>query len=317
MKCGSSSNDSIYNCALARVMPGTLFLVSTPIGNLEDITLRALRVLREVSIIAAEDTRRTARLLHHYQIETGTTSFHAHNEREKAPALLNRLDAGESIALVTDAGTPVLSDPGQQLVQAAVDRGIRVEAIPGASAILAALVAAGVGAEGFTFLGFPPSKSEARKRWFGSNAHSELPLVLFEAPHRLLASLREAQAIMGDRAMIACRELTKLHEELVRGPISSVISHFEAHEPRGEFTLILQPDAIESPEPMALTDDEAWNAFGRLTENGLSRRDAVAALARQTQRPAREVYACVERGKARARAAGQASAGPDSTAQDS
>lgn len=283
-------------------MTGTLYLVSTPIGNLEDITLRALRVLREASIIAAEDTRRTARLLHHYQIETATTSFHAHNEREKAPALLKRLDAGEAIALVTDAGTPVLSDPGQHLVQAAVARGIRVEAIPGPSAILVALVAAGIGAEGFTFLGFPPAKSEARKRWLGANAHSALPLVLFEAPHRLLASLRDAQATLGDRAMIACRELTKIHEELVRGSISSVIAHFEATEPRGEFTLIFEPDAIIADEPVALSDDEAWEQFGRLIENGLSRREAIAALARQTQQSAREVYACVERGKERARA---------------
>jgi 16S rRNA (cytidine1402-2'-O)-methyltransferase len=283
-------------------MTGTLYLVSTPIGNLEDITLRALRVLREVAIIAAEDTRRTGRLLHHYQIETGTTSFHAHNEREKAPALLKRLDAGESVALVTDAGTPVLSDPGQHLVEAAIARGIRVEAIPGPSAILAALVTAGVGAEGFSFLGFPPAKSDARKRWFGSNDHNRLPLVLFEAPHRLLASLRDAEATLGDRELIACRELTKVHEELVRGPISTVIAHFEAHDPRGEFTLILLPDAISiADQPVALSDDEAWHEFGRLTQNGLSRRDAIAALARQTQRPAREIYACVERGKERAR----------------
>jgi len=283
-------------------MTGTLYLVSTPIGNLEDITLRALRVLREASIIAAEDTRRTGRLLHHYQIETGTTSFHAHNEREKASVLLSRLDAGESVALVTDAGTPVLSDPGQHLVQAASARGIRVEAIPGPSAILTALVAAGIGSEGFTFVGFPPAKMEARTRWFGSNAHHRLPLVLFEAPHRLLASLRDAQGALGDRVMIACRELTKIHEELVRGPISSVIAHFEAHEPRGEFTLIFEPEAIEESEPVPLSDDEAWSQFGRMIENGLSRREAVAALARQTQRPAREVYACVERGKERARA---------------
>jgi 16S rRNA (cytidine1402-2'-O)-methyltransferase len=283
-------------------MSGTLYLVSTPIGNLEDITLRALRVLREASIIAAEDTRRTSRLLHHYQIETGTTSFHAHNEREKAPALLKRLDAGDAVALVTDAGTPVLSDPGQHLVQAAVERGIRVEAVPGPSAILTALAASGLGAEGFTFLGFPPAKSEARKRWFGSNDREPRPLVVFEAPHRLVASLRDAEAALGDRPLVVARELTKLHEELIRGTISSAIAHFEAHEPRGEFTLIFQPpvaDALEAAE--SLTDDEAWIEFGHLTQNGLSRREAVAALARRTQRPAREVYACVERGKERAR----------------
>ncbi len=285
-------------------MTGTLYLVSTPIGNLEDITLRALRVLREASIIAAEDTRRTSRLLHHYQIETRTTSFHAHNEREKAPALLSRLDAGEAVALVTDAGTPVLSDPGQQLVQAAVARGIRVEAVPGPSAILTALVAAGEGANGFTFLGFPPAKAETRKRWFRSNACDERPLVIFEAPHRLLASLRDAEATLGNRQIVVCRELTKMHEELIRGTIASVIGHLEEHEPRGEFTLVFEGAAgagTAEGQPLALTDEEAWSQFGQMIEHGLSRREAVAALARQTQRPAREVYALVERGKDRAR----------------
>jgi 16S rRNA (cytidine1402-2'-O)-methyltransferase len=282
-------------------MSGTLYLVSTPIGNLEDITLRALRVLREASIIAAEDTRRTSRLLHHYQIETGTTSFHAHNEHEKTPALLRRLDAGEAVALVTDAGTPVLSDPGQQLVHAAIERGIRVEAVPGPSAILTALAAAGLGSEGFSFLGFPPAKSEARKRWFGANDHEPRPLVVFEAPHRLVASLRDAEAALGDRPLVVCRELTKIHEELIRGTISSAITHFETQEPRGEFTLIFEPASVDAEEPETLTDDEAWTEFGHLTQTGLSRREAVAALARRTQRPAREVYACVERGKERAR----------------
>jgi 16S rRNA (cytidine1402-2'-O)-methyltransferase len=285
-------------------MTGTLYLVSTPIGNLEDITLRALRVLREASIIAAEDTRRTSRLLHHYQIETGTTSFHAHNEREKAATLLSRLEGGEAVALVTDAGTPVLSDPGQQLVQAAVARGIRVEAVPGPSAILTALVAAGTGADGFTFLGFPPAKAEARTRWFRSNAHYPWPVVVFEAPHRLVASLRDAEAALGNRQIVVCRELTKMHEELIRGTIGSAIGHFEKHEPRGEFTLVFggatDPD-ISDREPVELTDDEAWSQFGQMIEHGLSRREAVAALARQTHRPAREVYALVERGKERAR----------------
>jgi len=282
-------------------MTGTLYLVSTPIGNLEDITLRALRVLREARIVAAEDTRRTARLLHHYQIETETTSFHAHNEHEKAPALLKRLEAGESVALVTDAGTPVLSDPGQHLVQAAASAGIRVEAVPGASAILAALVSSGAGAEGFTFLGFPPVKSEARKRWFGAAAAEPRPLVVFEAPHRLLASLRDAQAALGDRQLIVCRELTKVHEEIIRGPIASAVSHFEQHDPRGEFTLVFEPDSAEEPEPETLSEEDAWRQFSHMTETGLSRREAVAALARRTQRPAREVYACVERGKELAR----------------
>jgi 16S rRNA (cytidine1402-2'-O)-methyltransferase len=278
-------------------MTGTLYLVSTPIGNLEDITLRALRVLREVRLVAAEDTRRTARLLHHYQIETETTSYHAHNEREKAPALLKRLEAGESVALVTDAGTPVLSDPGQHLVQEASQRGIRVEAVPGPSAILAALVASGLGGDGFTFLGFPPAKSEARKRWFAAAAAEPRPFVVFEAPHRIVTSLQDALAALGDRQLIVCRELTKMHEELIRGSITAAITHFEQHDPRGEFTLVFEPDTTEEPAPATLTEEDAWREFSHMTKTGLSRREAVAALARRTQRPTREVYACVERGK--------------------
>jgi 16S rRNA (cytidine1402-2'-O)-methyltransferase len=285
-------------------MPGTLYLVSTPIGNLEDITMRALRVLREVPLIAAEDTRRTARLLHHYQIETRTTSFHAHNEREKGPRLLEHLAGGASLALVTDAGTPVVSDPGQELVREALARGIRVEAIPGPSAILAAVVASGMGAEGFTFLGFPPVKSEARKSWYAAAASEPRPLVVFEAPHRLVASLRDARTALGDREMVVCRELTKLHEERISGSISRSIDLFVEREPRGEFTLVFATGGAEAgdhaPAAVELSDDEAWAELGRLRDSGMTRREAVAALARRTGHSARDVYARAERGKARA-----------------
>lgn len=281
-------------------MTGTLYLVSTPIGNLEDITVRALRILREVPLIAAEDTRRTARLLNHYQIDTRTTSFHAHNEREKAAQLLAHLETGASLALVTDAGTPVISDPGQQLVREALARGIRVEPIPGASAILAALVSSGMGAEGFTFLGFPPSRSEARKQWFREAAADARPLVVFEAPHRILASLRDAEAALGPREVVVCRELTKIHEERISGTITALIERFERDEPRGEFTLVFAPaPAAEAPASLDLTDDETWTELGRLADSGMTRREAVAALARRTGRSAREIYAQAERGKAR------------------
>jgi 16S rRNA (cytidine1402-2'-O)-methyltransferase len=282
-------------------MTGTLYLVSTPIGNLEDITMRALRVLREVPLIAAEDTRRTARLLNHYQIDTRTTSFHAHNEREKARALLAHLESGSSLALVTDAGTPVVSDPGQQLVREAAARGIRVEPIPGASAILAALVSSGMGADGFTFAGFPPHRSEARKRWFGEIAASTRPLVVFEAPHRLLGSLRDAATVFGhSRELVVCRELTKIHEERISGTITAVLTRLEADGVRGEFTLVFAPaPAADDLPAVALTDDEMWGELGRLTESGLTRREAIAALARRTGLPAREVYAQAERGKSR------------------
>src|SRR4051812_42752029 len=166
-------------------MPGTLYVVATPIGNLEDVTLRALRVLREVSVIAAEDTRRTARLLQHYSISTRTTSLHAHNEQEKTAQLVARLNDGASIALVSDAGTPVISDPGQTLVAAARSAGIRVEAVPGPSAVMAALSSSGLPAGTFAFVGFPPARGKDRKDWFETLARREMLTVMFEAPHRI------------------------------------------------------------------------------------------------------------------------------------
>lgn len=284
-------------------MTGTLFLVSTPIGNLEDITVRALRVLREVALIAAEDTRRTAKLLHHYQIGTPTTSFHAHNERGKAPALLEKLEAGSSLALVSDAGTPILSDPGQDLVRLAAARGIRVEALPGASAILTAIAASGMGADGFSFVGFPPPRSHARKQWFAALAAEPRPIVLFEAPHRLERALDDAVEVMGEgRPMVVGRELTKIHEEQVRGTIGSAREHFRVHKPRGEFTLVIGPAELPAgtADDGPLDEREVWDEFCRLTDSGSDRRAAISAIAKATGRSSREIYALVERGKANA-----------------
>src|SRR3954470_14396949 len=179
-------------------MAGILYVVATPIGNLEDVTLRALRVLRDVSLIAAEDTRRTARLLQHYSITTRTTSLHEHNEREKSAHLIERLRAGESIALVSDAGTPLISDPGQTLVAEARRAGIRVEAIPGASAILAALSASGLPAPEFAFFGFPPTRANARRDWFANLRKQTMLTVFFEAPHRILHSLDDLGHVYGE-----------------------------------------------------------------------------------------------------------------------
>ena len=182
-------------------MPGILYVVATPIGNLEDITFRAIRVLREVAVIAAEDTRRTARLLQHYSISTPTTSLHEHNERARTPSLINRLTRGESIALVSDAGTPVVSDPGALLVAAAHAAGIRVEPIPGPSAALAAVSASGFQAEQVLFVGFPPSRAIARKRWLEELRDEPRIVVFFEAPHRIRATLADLLAIFGDRVV--------------------------------------------------------------------------------------------------------------------
>ena len=225
-------------------MPGTLFLVATPIGNLEDITARALRILGEVSLIAAEDTRRTAHLLARYAITTPTTSLHEHNETRKAPSLIARLTAGENIALVSDAGTPLMSDPGQELVRLAIDAGIRIEPIPGPSAITAALAASGFPTQPFMFLGFPPTRPKDRKEWFELLQRQSSTVVFFEAPHRMRSTLTEILAIVGDCGVTVCRELTKVHEELVRGQISEVLERLG--EPKGEFTVIV--DIGQTPD---------------------------------------------------------------------
>jgi 16S rRNA (cytidine1402-2'-O)-methyltransferase len=278
-------------------MPGTLFVVSTPIGNLEDITLRALRVLREVAVIAAEDTRHTRGLLTHFDIRTPLLSLHEHNERARVPALLARLLGGEGVALVADAGTPLVSDPGATLVEEARAAGVRVEAVPGPSAVLAALVASGLSASsGFTFAGFPPAKAGARTAWLEAIAAEPRPVVFFEAPHRIRATLTALEAIAGNRRVAVARELTKLHEEVVSGPLREAISGLDA--PRGEFTVVLAPGDSE-PVP-DVSDERLWDEFRALTgQDRLSRREAVAALARQYQRPARSVYAALERMRAR------------------
>jgi 16S rRNA (cytidine1402-2'-O)-methyltransferase len=278
-------------------MPGTLYVVATPIGNLEDVTLRALRVLREVTLIAAEDTRRTARLLQHYSISTRTTSLHEHNERTKTPALIARLEAGESIALVSDAGTPVVSDPGSHLVAAAHAAGIRVEPVPGPSAALAALSASGLVEGEFIFLGFPPSRSNARKTWFERVSGESRALVMYEAPHRIRRTLEDMLAVLGDRVIAIGRELTKVHENLVVQPISA---HLELlTETRGEFTIVIsgiQPNTLRADTlPPAA---ELAEQFGQLTDiGGASRRQALRALALKYRLPARQVFAMLEQAK--------------------
>jgi 16S rRNA (cytidine1402-2'-O)-methyltransferase len=275
----------------------TLFLVSTPIGNLEDITLRAVRVLREVSLIAAEDTRHTAKLLTHFDIRTPTTSFYEQVEQAKTPRLLARLASGESVALVSDAGTPGVSDPGYRLVTAAVAAGVRVEAVPGASSLLAALVPSGLSTSAFSFLGFPPAREQARDRWLARFADRPETLVFFEAPHRVKATLEAIRRTLGDRQVAVARELTKLHEEFVRGTVSEVLGRLES--PRGEFTLVVagagerETGSAQLPGGRALLDE-----FGQLTENGrVSRREAVNTLARRYGVSSRTIYGAIETAK--------------------
>lgn len=278
-------------------MPGTLFVVATPIGNLEDISARALRILREVAVIAAEDTRRTAQLLARYAITTATTSLHEHNESRKTASLVQRLQQGEDIALVSDAGTPTVSDPGQQLIRGAIDAGIRVEPIPGPSAALAALAASGLPTGTFSFLGFPPTKASDRSQWLDALRTAGRTVVFFEAPHRIRQTLEEIIAAVGDCQIALGRELTKTHEEMVRGPISLVLASLR--EPRGEYTVVIDvghmTDKGMTERP---NDSQIHMAFGELTNNGgHTRRGAVTALARRYRLPAREVYAAIERAR--------------------
>src|SRR5690242_14159872 len=203
-------------------MPGTLYLIATPIGNLEDITLRALRVLKEVSILACEDTRQTNKLLQHFQIDVPTISYHEHNERERTEQLLERLAAGESIGLVSDAGTPAISDPGFILVREAIAKGIPVVPIPGASALLSALVGSGLPTEEFLFIGFLPARSGQRRKRLTELATIRSTLVCYESPHRITETLAEAFEILGPRRAVIARELTKLHEQFHRGTLEEL-----------------------------------------------------------------------------------------------
>ncbi len=272
--------------------------MATPIGNLEDITVRALRVLREVRVIAAEDTRRTSRLLAHAGIETPMVSLHAHNEVARLPALLERLRAGEPVALVTDAGTPLLSDPGDHLIRAALDEGIAVEPVPGASAVLAALTMSGVPSSQFTFLGFPPVKMGPRRRWCEEAAAYRHPVVFFEAPHRIRQTLEVLLESTGPTRRVAvCREITKKHEELIRGPLAEVVAHGAVVDPVGEFTCVIEvPDVADATMQVGETD--LVSEFDRITENGtFERRAAMSEVARRFHVRTRDVFDALERRK--------------------
>ena len=282
----------------ARESKGVLFVVATPIGNLDDITLRALKILKQVQLVAAEDTRRTGILLRHFQIETPILSVHEHNERARIDRIVGRLSKGESVALVTDAGTPGISDPGAAMVAAIREQGFTVEPIPGASAVVAAISASGITSPGFIFLGFPPIRGKARKEWFDTvvgGARHRL-VVFFEAPHKLQKTLGELSELV-NRPIIAARELTKLHEEFATGTPAELQARFP--EPHGEFTIMIPPqDPAENGES-DVTDDEVMALFGRITELGgsASKRDAARMAGEQLGLTAKQVYEILERNK--------------------
>lgn len=265
-----------------------LFLVSTPIGNLEDITLRALSVLKSVDLIACEDTRHTRRLLDHFGISKPTISYHEHNEQARAEELVQRLAGGESIAIVTDAGTPGISDPAYRIVLAAIERGIAVVPIPGAVALVAGLVASGLPTDSFLFAGFLPVKKMARQSKLKELKAERATLVFYEAPHRIRETLADALEVLGDRQASLARELTKLHEQFIRGKLSEIVAHFDAHQPRGEMTLVIAGsgnDNLPTVETGSVSEQ-----VERLMLDGLSRNDAIRQAAKSRGLTKRDAY---------------------------
>lgn len=270
-------------------MAGTLFVVATPIGNLEDITLRALRVLREADLIACEDTRHTRKLLAHYQITTPTSSYHEHNEQQRTGWLMERLEAGTDIALVSDAGTPSISDPGYRLVRAALERGVRVSPIPGACAIISALSISGRPTDSFAFLGFLPGRRAARRNRLRALRSESRTLLFFESPLRLASTLSDIDEILDSREVTVAREMTKVHEQLVTGTAAELASLFRSRRPKGESVVVVEKS---SPEAAAesVGDRELDLRFEGLVDQGLSRKDAIKQLAKELASPKRELY---------------------------
>lgn len=272
-------------------MPGTLYVVATPIGNLEDITLRALRVLREVDLIACEDTRHTGRLLAHYDIHKPTTSYHEHNENEKAGVLLQKLESGLQIALVSDAGTPCISDPGYRIVRQAHAHGIRVVPIPGPCSFIAALSASGRASDAFTYLGFLPARKNARAELLSSLRDEERTLIFFESPERLLEALEDMNQILGPRALTIAREMTKVYEELFAGTPKEGIEYFARKPVKGEIVMIIEPGtratvSLESLDVGSLRQ----RVIGMTQGLGMMKTDAVKQLARELNVSRRELY---------------------------
>ena len=276
-------------------MAGMLYLCATPIGNLEDVTLRVLRILQEVDLIAAEDTRQSIKLLNHYEIKTPLISYHEHNKKEKTPVLVRKLLAGESIALVTDAGTPAISDPGEDLVRACYEAGVEVTSLPGPAAVITALTLSGMDARRFTFEGFLPQDKKEREQVLERLGNTTCTTIFYEAPHRLRKTLALFLDKVGEERRIAiCKELTKKHESAMQMTLGEAVSYYEKVEPKGEFVLVLQgADARQ----MELREQQRWQELSIeehmeiYLKQGLMKKDAMKAVAKDRGISKREVYA--------------------------
>ncbi|MBA3569205.1 MAG: 16S rRNA (cytidine(1402)-2'-O)-methyltransferase [Pyrinomonadaceae bacterium] len=264
-------------------MAGKLYVVATPIGNLEDLTYRAARVLSEVDLIACEDTRHSQKLLNHYGIKTKTLSYHEHNERDRAGELLTSIRSGLSVALVSDAGTPGISDPGFRVVRMALEAGLRVVPIPGPTALVSALVASGLPSDEFFFAGFLPARSGARRARLADLAAIPSTLVFYEAPHRIVSSLEDARGILGEREAVVARELTKMHEEVLRGRLSELADKLSqaAQEPRGEMVVVIDRNVIASSDEDSKSGCSVASIVAGFEAEGLDGRSALKKSAKQ------------------------------------
>jgi len=275
------------------IMSGILYLCSTPIGNLEDITLRAIKTLKEVDLIAAEDTRHSIKLLNHYGIKTPMTSYHEHNKVEKAKYLIDKLLSGQNIALITDAGTPGISDPGEELVRQAYQAGIKVTAVPGASASITALILSGLSTRRFCFEGFLPEDKKERLRLLEQLKHESRTIILYEAPHRLKKTLNELLLTLGDRRLAIIKELTKIHESVWQTNLSEAVNSFEENEPKGEYVLVLEGISYEE---LKEKEQKQWEELS-LEEHmmlymnqGLNKKEAMKAVAKDRGMSKRQIY---------------------------
>jgi 16S rRNA (cytidine1402-2'-O)-methyltransferase len=271
-------------------MPGTLYLVATPIGNLADITHRALQVLRDVALVACEDTRHTRKLLQHYGIDTKTVSYHEHNEQQRARELIELLQQGSNVAVVSDAGTPAISDPGFRLVRAAIENGVAVVPVPGPSALIASLIAAGLPTDEFFFGGFLPARASARRARLSELRAVPGTLIFYEAPHRLAASLKDAYEVLGEREAVVARELTKLHEEIRRGRLSELAEHYLKTEPRGEIVLLIDRTVLDQTAVAESAQASVSDLVARFETDGLDRRAALKKAARELGLSRAEAY---------------------------
>lgn len=273
---------------MSEVNSGTLYIVGTPIGNLEDTTFRAIKTLQEVDLIAAEDTRHTSKLLQHFQILTPQLSYHQHNEQSRIPELIEKLNQGKTIALVTDAGMPAISDPGYELVKVCVEANISVVPIPGVTASITALCASGLPTNKFIFIGFLPTKIKLREEQLEKLSNSLETVVLYESPYKLLQTLEDlAKMLGGNRKIVLARELTKLHEEFWRGTVGQAIIHYQNNQPKGEFTLVI---AGAEPELPVLSEDTIKQELQELFAQGISRSQASRQLSQKINLSRRKIY---------------------------